>query len=95
MLVNGAQIKAARALLRWSQRDLARAADVHVNAVRYWERQHWLSLRFIESSSPGAKRIISAFLAAGIELAYDPIAVSINPAHHGKPKRPVLRRRTN
>ena len=29
-----------RALLGWSQRDLARAEDVHVNTVRYWERQH-------------------------------------------------------
>ena len=60
MLPKGAQIRAARALLGWSQRDLARAAAAHVNAVRYWEQQHWRSLRLVESTSPGAKRIIAA-----------------------------------
>jgi transcriptional regulator with XRE-family HTH domain len=95
MLPKGAQLRAARALLGWSQRDLARAAAVHVNAVRYWEQQPWRSLRLIESSSPGAKRIIAALAAAGIELVCDPVGVNIDPVRYGKFERSVLRRRAS
>jgi transcriptional regulator with XRE-family HTH domain len=34
----GCQIAAARTLLRWSQAELAKAAGLTRNAVRYWEQ---------------------------------------------------------
>ena len=37
MIVTGSQIRAARALLGWTRRDLARASKLHPNAVAYWE----------------------------------------------------------
>ena len=37
MISTGRQIAAARALLGWSQRDLADASNLHANAVAYWE----------------------------------------------------------
>lgn len=37
-MANGNQIRAARALLNWSQSRLADAAGLHVNSVKYWER---------------------------------------------------------
>lgn len=39
MVPTGWQIAAARALLRWSQSDLAAAAGLHRNAVQYWEQR--------------------------------------------------------
>ena len=39
MITSGAQIRAGRALLRWSQSQLAQAAGIHRNAVFYWERK--------------------------------------------------------
>ena len=36
----GAQIQAARALVRWRRIDLAKAAGIHPNAVAYWEGMH-------------------------------------------------------
>ena len=95
MPANGAQIRAARALLGWSQRDLARAATVHVNSIRYWERHHWLSLRLIESPTTGAKQIVAALQGVGVRLTYDPVGVSLDPVQHGKPLRSVLRRRAS
>ena len=35
--VMGSQIRAARALLGWRREDLATAANLHPNAVSYWE----------------------------------------------------------
>lgn len=37
MIGTGKQIRAARALVGWSQGDLARAAGLHVNTVKGWE----------------------------------------------------------
>jgi len=37
MIVTGSQIRAARALLGWTRRDLARASKLHPNAIAYWE----------------------------------------------------------
>jgi len=38
-ITSGAQIRAARALLSWRRCDLAKAANLHPNAVAYWERR--------------------------------------------------------
>ena len=38
-IVVGAQIRAARSLLGWSQDELARAANLNCNAVAYWEQK--------------------------------------------------------
>jgi hypothetical protein len=38
MITNGNQIRAARALIGWTRRDLADAANLHPQAVSYWER---------------------------------------------------------
>lgn len=37
MIVTGRQIRAARALAGWSMTELARAAGLHENTIRYWE----------------------------------------------------------
>ena len=91
MFASGAQIRAARALLGWSQRDLARAAAVHVNAVRHWEQEPWWSVRVVESTRPGARRITSALRAARVKLTFKPFGVSVDPARCGKLERLILR----
>ena len=37
-IVVGAQIRAARSLLSWSQDELANAAGLNPNAIVYWEQ---------------------------------------------------------
>lgn len=37
MIGAGRQIRAARALVGWSQDDLAKAAGLHPNSVKHWE----------------------------------------------------------
>ena len=39
MIITASQIRAARALLGWTQADLARASRLHTNAIAYWERR--------------------------------------------------------
>lgn len=39
MLQTGAQLRAARALVLWSQQELADAANLHVNTIAAWERR--------------------------------------------------------
>ncbi|WP_072396437.1 hypothetical protein [Hyphomicrobium sp. CS1GBMeth3] len=43
MIVDGAQIRAGRALIGWHQRDLAAAAQVHLNTVAALEKHEQLS----------------------------------------------------
>ena len=38
-MIDPAQLRAARGLVRWSQRDLADASGVHVNTVKDFERE--------------------------------------------------------
>jgi hypothetical protein len=38
-IVTGAQIRAARALLGWRRKDLGTSAQLHPNAVSYWEKR--------------------------------------------------------
>jgi hypothetical protein len=39
MISKGAQIRAARALLNWTQKDLALASTLHYRSIQYWELQ--------------------------------------------------------
>jgi len=68
MLANAAQIRAARALLRWSQGRLAEAAGLHINAVRYWEGLHAMPLHPASSGGFGCRRIEAALIKAGVVL---------------------------
>jgi hypothetical protein len=58
-VVRPTMLKAMRALAGWSQRELARQAGVHVQTVKYWERQS-----FICGHAPD--RFWEAFERAGI-----------------------------
>lgn len=69
MIATGRQIAAARALLGWSQGQLARAAGLHANAVAYWERHET-----IETYRPpfACERIRDALQDAGVETFLKP-----------------------
>ena len=58
--VMGSQIRAARALLGWRREDLASAAQLHPNAVSYWEKRAKLPPR----TEPDACRKMRAALAS-------------------------------
>jgi len=45
MIVSGSQIRAARALAGLRRCDLATAASIHANAVKYWERHSTIPRR--------------------------------------------------
>ena len=69
-VATGAQIVAARALLDWTQDELAEAAKVHPNTVAYWERCGRIH------TGPGAPvaftRMRQELLAAGVEITTEP-----------------------
>jgi transcriptional regulator with XRE-family HTH domain len=79
MIACGAQIKAGRALLGWSQKDLAEAAGLHQNAVRYLEASHARPFPSEKAIGYGSERIAAAFVKAGLTLAYSPPGVAYNP----------------
>ena len=64
--VSKRQIKAARALLEWSQDDLARNAGVSPISVKRLETE---SAELISSTYSIVRRIVSCFEASGIELS--------------------------
>ena len=67
--VMGSQIRAARALLGWRREDLATAANLHPNAVSYWEKRAELPSR----TEPSAcKRMRQALAGAGIVTVNSP-----------------------
>ncbi|MBS0251605.1 MAG: helix-turn-helix transcriptional regulator [Proteobacteria bacterium] len=71
MITTGRQIAAARALLGWSQDELADAAAMHVNSVAYWERHS--SIPTDHYKAPIAcRRIREALFKAGVETFVDP-----------------------
>ena len=71
MFTTGNQIRAARALIGWRRDELAEAAGLHVNAVKYWERLPSFSDR--EQNEPvGLRRIREALDEAGVMLIDDP-----------------------
>lgn len=64
-MITAAQCRAARALLKWKQEELARRADVGVSTIRTYE---------VEKTTPHRstlKAIQAAFEAAGIEFLYE------------------------
>ena len=71
MIVTGAQIRAARALLGWTRAELATAANLHRNAVAYWERRATIPTGHYRE--PHACRLIrKALLVAGVEIFMAP-----------------------
>ena len=68
-MVSKRQVKAARALLVWSQEDLARAAGVSVVTVKRLEGgAEWTS-----SDYSGVRAILLAFETSGIRLTGEPL----------------------
>jgi hypothetical protein len=51
-IVAGSQIRAGRALLAWRRKDLSSAANLHPNAVAYWERRDVIP---VDASEPHAR----------------------------------------
>lgn len=64
-LVCKRQIRAARALLGWTQRDLGGALGVNERQIRFWERR-------IPSNRRTRFRIIEAFNIHGVEFLGPP-----------------------
>ena len=64
-LASCAQLRAARALLGWTQRDLGKALGVDERQVRFWERR-------IPSNSLKRQKITLAFAEAGVEFISSP-----------------------
>jgi len=63
-LISAGQIRAARALLRWSQADLAKAADVSVPTLKRWEATDDVPSGTVNN----LKAVQRALEAAGIEF---------------------------
>lgn len=45
MIPSGKLITAARAILGWTQADLAKATNLHPNAIKYWEHHEVITSR--------------------------------------------------
>jgi len=90
MIASGAQIRTARGFLGWSQEDLAKAAGLNVNAIRYYEAQHGQPLHFATATGYGANRITDALRRAGLLLTFDPPGVGINPDLYEPNKKPPI-----
>ena len=68
----GNQIRAARALLGWTRRDLARAAKLHPNAVAYWERRERIPCGGYQPPV-GCRRMQESLIAAGVSFLTLPV----------------------
>jgi transcriptional regulator with XRE-family HTH domain len=66
MVVMGSQIRAARSLLGWSQDELARAANLHLNAVAYWEQT--VSIPTGRHQPHACRKIAEALRRFGVEF---------------------------
>ena len=64
-LVSRQQLRAARALLGWTQRDLGGVLGVDERQIRFWERR-------IPSNPHKRRQIIGAFNAHGVEFIGPP-----------------------
>jgi transcriptional regulator with XRE-family HTH domain len=72
MIVTGNQIRAARALLNWTQTQLAEAAGVHANAIAYWEGREQIPWGLY--LQPWAcRRIREALLRGGVDFLQSPV----------------------
>lgn len=78
MIVDGAQIKAARALLGWHQAELAAAAGVHFNSLLSLEKLGRISDATRELRSVTIERVEKALREAGISIYAHPVGVYRN-----------------
>jgi hypothetical protein len=82
MIVTGSQIRAARALLGWTRRDLARASKLHPNAVAYWEGRSEIPTGGWRTPV-ACRRMHEALLAAGVDFLVLPaIGVRLVATHN-------------
>jgi hypothetical protein len=65
-LVRGQQLSAGRALINITQQELARAAGLHPNSIRYLERQERITTGF------SRERVEQAMLELGVIFFYSP-----------------------
>jgi hypothetical protein len=65
-LIRGQQLSAGRALIAVTQRELARAAGLHPNSIRYLERQERIATGF------SSERVEQAMLELGVIFFYSP-----------------------
>ena len=65
-IVVGAQIRAARSLLSWSQDELANAAGLNPNAIVYWEQT--VAIPFGRHEPHACRKITEALRCAGVEF---------------------------
>jgi len=65
--VTGNQMRAARALAGVTQQDVADAAGVHVNSIRYWE-----SKKSMDRSGYAIGRVENALRNFGVEFTFHP-----------------------
>lgn len=71
MITTGSQIRAGRALLGWTQNDLAIAAKLHKNAVAFWERKDRIPAEICREPH-ACERIRKALERAGVETVSRP-----------------------
>ena len=90
MIASGAQVRAARALLGWSQADLAEAAGLNIDSVRHWEARHGKRLHPTSAKGFGPTRIARALRNAGVVLKFDPPGVEIDPNLYETEIRPPI-----
>jgi transcriptional regulator with XRE-family HTH domain len=72
-LRTGRQLKAARALAGIKQEELARAAGLHVNSIRYMERKDritdtWSTIERVVAALEGFGVVLSSNPAPGVYL---------------------------
>jgi transcriptional regulator with XRE-family HTH domain len=65
-LIRGQQLSAGRALIAVTQEELARAAGLHPNSIRYLERQERIATGF------SSERVEQAMLELGVIFFYSP-----------------------
>lgn len=69
-IVTGAQIRAGRALIGWSARDLAKACGLHRNSILYWEAAEGIPTGYAYPYA--CRKIDGVFEAAEIKLIASP-----------------------
>lgn len=65
-LILGQQLSAGRALIKLTQEELVRAADLHVNSIRYLERQARITTGF------SSERVEQAMMRFGVTFFRTP-----------------------
>lgn len=75
MIVDGAQLRAGRALLGWHQTELAAAAGVHWNSIKAVEKMGRISPPDRQRRRLVIERLESALEEAGIIIHSKPVGV--------------------